>query len=97
MDRSTKDPLEFAQALMLRPDIADLTRSVERAINAECHTPDDLVATLTLNYVAAVIGMAKSTQDMTNTINLMNTVISRAVRIREAELALRIANPTTVH
>lgn len=97
MDRSPQDSIAFAQALMQRKDIAELTQSVERAINAECPTTTDLVATLTLNYVAAVIGMAKATDDITNTINLMNTVTLRAVRIREAELANRIANPKTVH
>ena len=97
MDKSPQESIAFAQALMQRQDIAELTQSVERAINAECNSTTDLVATLTLNYVAAVIGMAKSTDDMTSTTQLLNSIFCHAVKIRETELALQTANPTTVH
>lgn len=82
---------------MQRQDIAELTQSVERAINAECPTTTDLVATLTLNYVAAVIGMAKATVDITNTVQLLNSVICNAIRTRQGELDNAAGSPPTVH
>lgn len=97
MHKSPQDSLAFAQSLIQRQDIRELTQAVESKISAECDTPGDLVATLTLNYVAAVVGMARETDDLSSTINMLNTVFVRAMQIRIAELERHTTNPQTVH
>lgn len=94
MHKSPQDSLAFAQSLMQREDIIELTQAVESKISAECDTPGDLVATLTLNYVAKVLGMARTHADIDETLAMLNTVFSTAMRIRKEELACTCSTQT---
>lgn len=94
MHKSPQDSLAFAQSLMQREDIIELTQAVESKISAECDTPGDLVATLTLNYVAKVLGMARAHADIDETLAMLNTVFSRAMQVRRTELACTCSTQT---
>ncbi|KII34885.1 hypothetical protein NL64_06395 [Pseudomonas fluorescens] len=86
MDKQINHLMAFAERLLLRDDINELTQALEHGVLAECECDADAIAVLSVNFASFVMSLGKSPRELNSITALVGQLVNGIAQNRHRQL-----------